>query len=196
MGWNGTVTRTNNGGDFWETIAVTGNDYTDVWFADNGLDGYFAGRNALFGSSSNGGYSVSHSEDDYIENRLWSFSFIDAGYGWGCGTSGAIMRLGDNPSDIEEETTIFIDPSQIRLQVSSNPFTETSLISVTIFHLDMVILNLYDFSGRIIENIYRGELPTGEHSFLVGGESLPPGVYFLMLETEAATISHPIVKLI
>ncbi len=196
VGWNGTVTRTNNGGENWETIAITGNDYSDVWFADNGLDGYFAGRNALFGSSSNGGYSVSHSDEDYIENRLWALSFIDAGYGWGCGAFGAILRLGENPSGIEDDTNTFINPVQTQLHVACNPFTEASVVSFTIPHQRMVVLNLFDLSGRIIQNIHRGELSRGEYCFVIEGADLQPGIYFIMLVTDDIITSKPIVRII
>ncbi|MCD4707426.1 MAG: T9SS type A sorting domain-containing protein [Candidatus Sabulitectum sp.] len=195
VGWNGTIVQTQNNGCTWETVAVTGNDYRDVWFAENGLDGYLTGySNANFGTTSNGGNTVSHSPYG-PENLLERISFIDVNNGWGCGDYGMILRFGEDPTGIAEFSHSLSSTPQTGILTSPNPFTASSAVSFTLPGECFVAMDLYDLAGRKVQTIHSGILPGGEHNLTVTGADLAPGLYFLRLTAGGMSETRTVVRI-
>ncbi len=195
VGWNGTIVRTLNTGLNWVTVAETGNDYTDVWFAENGLDGYFTGYAAgHFGVTSDGGYNVTHSAYG-LENLLDWISFTDVNHGWGCGDFSRILSFAENTTGIAEpEHSIPQAPGNMIFS-SPNPFSVSSTVSFALPAECHVTLDLYDLTGRKIQTLHAGNLPGGEHNFLLSGTDLPPGTYFLRLNAGGITETRPLIRI-
>lgn len=191
-GWNGNVLRTFDSGNYWQIVETTGHDYTDIWFDQNGQNGYVAGLR--FGYSVNGGVTVASSPAGALENTICRLSFTDPGFGWGCGINGMILGHGENPSGTEEHGFASV-PNGGSLRLTCNPFTEMSSVSFSMPVQGTVALNLYDITGRIVISIHRGVLPAGEHTFSVQGKDLAPGMYFLRLETETGSSAAPLVRI-
>jgi len=174
---------------------VTGNDYNDVWFAENGLDGYLAGYNSEnFGTTSDGGFNITHSTYG-IENSLRCISFVDADNGWGSGYNGMILRFCEDPTGIEDfNQPVYLTPVT-GILTSPNPFTSMSTVSFTLPEESIVHLDLYDLAGRKIQNIQSGILSSGEHNLIVNGVDLAPGMYFLKLTTGGDSETRAIVRI-
>jgi len=193
VGWNGYVVRTLDTGLSWNTVAVTGKDYQDVWFASNGLDGYFSGVN--FGQTSNGGFTIVHSPTGSLENLLYRLSFADVNNGWGCAFSGMILRFGEGSTGIEDFNHSIPSMPRTGILSSPNPFTSSSTVSFTTPAECHVTLNLYDLSGRMVQTLQAGTLPGGEHSLMIDGTDLAAGMYFLRLTAEGAVETRSVVRI-
>lgn len=63
----------------------------------------------------------------------------------------------------------------------SNPMAGTSAITVTLPTAGFSTLNIYDVSGRMIQNIHAGELPAGNSDISIDTEELGTGTYFARL---------------
>ncbi|RKZ07167.1 hypothetical protein DRQ25_12230 [Candidatus Fermentibacteria bacterium] len=192
VGWNGTVVRTLNAGLNWETIAVTGKDYSDVWFDSNGLYGYFTGQQ--FGQTSDGGFNITHSSYG-LENLLSRITFIDFNHGWGCGNSGRILSFAENTTGITEPEHSIPQAPGNTIFSSPNPFSVSSTVSFALPAECHVTLDLYDLTGRKIQTLHAGNLPGGEHNFILSGTDLPPGTYFLRLNAGGITETRPLIRI-
>ena len=198
VGWEGTVLRTLDAGGFWETVHGTnGNTYNDVWFADNGMDGYLTGYNGeSFGVTDDGGFTITHwGPYSPMRNQLSEISFIDADNGWGCGDYGRILRFGEDPTGIADFSHSLSPAPGTGLAVSSNPFITSSTASFTLPAQCSVNLDLYDLSGRKVQTILSGILPRGEHSMMVSGEGLAPGMYFIKLTAGGISETRTMVRI-
>ncbi len=192
VGWNGTIVRTLNAGLNWQTVAETGKDYQDVWFDSNGLDGYFTGQQ--FGETSDGGYTVTHSTYG-LETLLRRISFIDVNHGWGCGASGRILSFAENTTGITEPDHSIPTTPRNMIFSSPNPFTAHSTVSFTLPAECHVTLDLYDLAGRKVQTLHAGNLPGGEHNFILSGTDLPPGIYYLRLNAGGITETEPLIRI-
>jgi hypothetical protein len=77
-------------------------------------------------------------------------------------------------------------PGDARLQNVPNPFHASTTIQFTLPRAGEVKLDVFDLSGRIVRQLYRGSLPTGAHSVTWDGldqtgHRAPEGVYFYRL---------------
>ena len=68
-----------------------------------------------------------------------------------------------------------------------NPFNPTTMIEFAIINPQNVSLDIYDLSGRHIENIYRGFRNTGIYSVRFDASNLSSGVYLYKLTTQRGT---------
>ena len=64
-----------------------------------------------------------------------------------------------------------------------NPFNPSTVITVEIKKSTQVDLKIYDIEGREVNTLFRGNLPSGKHSFNFDGSNLQSGVYFCRIAT-------------
>lgn len=84
----------------------------------------------------------------------------------------------NNPSYIEESKTII--SAHGVLKISPNPFRRQTSITFTLTHRSSVHLDLVNVTGRIVANIYSGELTKGSHRINYNvNKNLAAGTYFL-----------------
>lgn len=72
-----------------------------------------------------------------------------------------------------------------------NPWSGSTTLGFTLSQAGMVLLELYDISGRMVEGIVEGQYSAGEHSLVLSDEGLESGLYLLRLtcgERSAARI--------
>lgn len=82
-----------------------------------------------------------------------------------------------------------------KLEVSPNPFFNHFQVSFNLPATAQVSLSLADTFGREVLTLAQSrELDAGEHAFEVDVATLPPGLYFLKMETESVRILEKIVK--
>ncbi len=60
---------------------------------------------------------------------------------------------------------------------------ESTLSCTTLFHHDTRIV-VYDAMGRIVDTVYKGPLPAGNHTFTLSPMNLSRGTYFIVVEAE------------
>jgi photosystem II stability/assembly factor-like uncharacterized protein len=179
VGWNGLVLRTYNGGTNWTQVAMTGNDYGDVWFAD-ALNGFLTGLNGVEYTTSNGGQTMTRMAGNrHVDLR--SCCFQSLAEGWGCGPSGTIMRFGEEMTGIEDpEPPGPVQPTI--LHVSPNPFSGSAAVSFRIpVGASDYWLGLFDLSGRLMLEIEDSAQP-GDITVELDAVTLPTGVYVVRLE--------------
>ena len=68
-------------------------------------------------------------------------------------------------------------------------------IMFTMAHAGEVSVNLYDATGRLIENVVTGRLEAGEHDYTFSTSELANGAYFVTLETPSSTVSEKLIQL-
>jgi len=80
-----------------------------------------------------------------------------------------------------------------QLSVSPNPFNSTTTIRYVVPVAGRVHLTLHDLTSREIKRLLDDQLAPGAHSLSLNGSNLPPGLYFLRLETERQVSTQKIV---
>ena len=82
------------------------------------------------------------------------------------------------------------------LTVNPNPFDSIAVIQFTISANDTIWLDIYNVAGQPIKNYFTATvLPSGSYSFNYNGDTLPDGVYFVVLKINSTkTISKKLIK--
>ena len=76
-----------------------------------------------------------------------------------------------------------------------NPFDLITTINFSIPETDMVILSVYDKSGKLIEKIFSEKLASGTHKCEWNAEGLPKGIYYGVLKTNKGIQAKKMIKL-
>jgi hypothetical protein len=84
-------------------------------------------------------------------------------------------------SMIEASQTIPVQPNQIGLSASPNPFNPTTAISYQLSAVSFVNLSVYDISGRKVAELVNGMRDAGSHSVTFDGSGLASGIYLYRL---------------
>ncbi len=64
-----------------------------------------------------------------------------------------------------------------------NPFNPTTSISLSIPQSDMVSLNIYDITGKLVTTLINEQLNIGYHSIDWDGTNQSSGMYFVKMES-------------
>lgn len=75
-----------------------------------------------------------------------------------------------------------------------NPFSIASALRFSLPRADHVNLSLYSITGQRIRTLVDANLPAGDHSALVTGDALAPGMYFAALRVGGQLFSKTLVK--
>ncbi len=81
----------------------------------------------------------------------------------------------------------------LALRVSPNPLRAGSQVHFSLPRKTSVRLSLCDVTGREIQEITRGSLPAGDHSFALNPGTFPRGVYFVRLAAGGETAASRVV---
>jgi photosystem II stability/assembly factor-like uncharacterized protein len=83
------------------------------------------------------------------------------------------------------------------LTVTPNPVSENSIVSFDLPSSGVVQLTLYDINGRLVSNIYNGNMSAGIHSLNLfdnySGNQFMRGIYLLKLETQNSVSTTKVV---
>jgi hypothetical protein len=74
-----------------------------------------------------------------------------------------------------------------------NPFNPTTIIPLSMSKSEMVKLEVYDVSGRLVETLYDGVLSLGEHRFSFTANGLSSGLYIYRLTSSDNVVTKKIV---
>ena len=75
-----------------------------------------------------------------------------------------------------------------------NPFNPVTTISYNV-PIDMakVDINVYDISGRLVENLHNGIQSQGNHKVVWDASNFSSGIYFVKLQTNSNTITKKLI---
>jgi flagellar hook assembly protein FlgD len=65
--------------------------------------------------------------------------------------------------------------------IISNPVSQSTTISFSLFQSEKINVTIYDITGKLIKDLFNGILNKGEHQLKwdVNGDKVKSGVYFL-----------------
>ncbi|MFA7564220.1 MAG: T9SS type A sorting domain-containing protein, partial [Candidatus Neomarinimicrobiota bacterium] len=63
-----------------------------------------------------------------------------------------------------------------------NPFNSSTTIKYHLAETGDVRLSVFDLSGRLVAELFKGRQPAGDYHYLWSGDNLPSGVYLLSLQ--------------
>ncbi len=190
-GWNGTIIKRLNSETGWNHIAVTGNDYRDIWFSDENF-GYFAGDQGIH-TTANGGSSITWSTgamSEYVRH----FCFSDMNTGWGCGGNGHVLSMGTFTS-VEDEHQASVNSTLGSLVMNPNPVLEQGFLSISLPVQSDLQIDIYDISGRVAMSIEPRQMTAGIHDIQMDFTGMNPGVYFVRVECSGDAICTSFLKL-
>lgn len=84
--------------------------------------------------------------------------------------------------------------SKFRMNVYPNPFREGAMISYPLAQETTLRLSVHNQLGQEIMVLSEGKLQQGQYQFELDAASLPPGIYFLRLQTAAESTTRKIIK--
>ena len=76
-----------------------------------------------------------------------------------------------------------------------NPFNPVTNFHIEIPEFSHVVINVYDISGRIIDNLLNGNLAKGTYEMKWDAKALPSGIYFLNLVSSNAQSTKKVILL-
>jgi uncharacterized protein YyaL (SSP411 family) len=83
---------------------------------------------------------------------------------------------------IAENQKVSLPNSIQLLQSYPNPFNPETHISYKLLSPEVVILRVYDVTGRLVQTIYQGFQTLGEHQVLFEGDKITSGMYLVVLQ--------------
>jgi len=181
---SGIAFRTTDGGITWSRNIIAGDEdrLTDVYFINANL-GYIVGFNGKIFKTTDGGDSWIQ-EPQLTSFNLNSVFFISDKLGWVVGDNGTILRYEGTNGGVRKED----NKGVTGLNIFPNPATGQSTISFNLAEKKQVKLEIRDISGKVLKNIYNGELMQGEHEMRLNLANLSNGIYLGHLSTQGESI--------
>jgi photosystem II stability/assembly factor-like uncharacterized protein len=173
---------TADGGKSWNgSISSAAFPLTDIKFIDRN-NGWIVSYFGEIFSSSNGGINWNR-EKTYTMQFLKSIDAVDSNHVWTAGKFGAMLCNGKNISNIFQpyDSPINTKGSNIEFSIFPNPFNANTTIRFTLNEPKKIIIEVYDISGRKIENIIIDNLLPGIHTYNWAPSNLSSGIYFMSL---------------
>jgi uncharacterized protein (DUF362 family) len=103
--------------------------------------------------------------------------------GVGTNQMSQIQIIGDGSTPSVVPDSKIQQPSDFQLCANfPNPFNPSTMIVFYMPRNEYVTLKIYDITGRAIETLVEGEVPSGEHRLQWSGEGLASGVYLCRME--------------
>ncbi|MEL6655695.1 MAG: T9SS type A sorting domain-containing protein [Bacteroidota bacterium] len=131
---------------------------------------------------------------DVVDLTLEQPNFFSGGFG---GTSVPVVRLtiGDNP-DLDSHPhvpfTTTVLPEEYEIEVFPNPATENFNIELKFPDVQDVLIRFYDQAGRILTQQELDGVRQARYRYNLD-ETIPAGIYFLQLNTDAGTRTEKVV---
>lgn len=87
-----------------------------------------------------------------------------------------------SPVDVKEESII---PGKYSIKVVPNPFNPTTNVMLNVTEAGKYKIEVYNVLGQKVNDLFNGELNTGNHSFNLNMLNEPSGVYIIEQNQEA-----------
>ncbi len=84
-------------------------------------------------------------------------------------------------------------PESLSITPSSNPFQSGSMLNLNLPESGFTTVNVYDLSGRIVQNVLAGNLPQGSNSIAWEADGLSQGTYFIRMTAPGGAVTTRVV---
>jgi len=74
-----------------------------------------------------------------------------------------------------------------------NPFSDLTTIQFQTSSNALVVLDVYDQTGRKVSTLINSKLPSGTHQVKFNGSTLPEGLYFYKLKVDNSSITKKMI---
>ncbi|MCB2199191.1 T9SS type A sorting domain-containing protein [bacterium] len=125
-------------------------------------------------------------------NHLAQNDFIDCINVVACTDSGAYMTCDFPEVGVEPNP---VQPKNVTLAVHPNPFNAAAVVDVVLPRSGGVKLLLYSVEGRLVADLYSGQVHAGRNRFTLDGRSVGAGMYFVVFVTDYQRIVQKVVLL-
>ncbi len=75
------------------------------------------------------------------------------------------------------------------MTISPNPFNSTAKISIELPEDETIKLSAFDIDGRLVDEIFSGQMSAGIYKFALTLEKAPSGVYLIKMQTGGKTLT-------
>ncbi|MCK5131397.1 MAG: VCBS repeat-containing protein [Candidatus Sabulitectum sp.] len=162
---------------------------------DGNMDVFYSGNHGVLLMLGTGDGLISLDFLDYLTPRAWQVTASDLDLD---GDIDFIQATGDTPTSfqmevflnktiqlgIEEEEESFVDLIPI-VSVTSNPVSESTGVCLSLSEPSFCILNVHNIHGRLVSQVFNGDLSEGNHQLTWNSSVLPAGCYTLVLDTQS-----------
>ncbi|MBL8008673.1 MAG: T9SS type A sorting domain-containing protein, partial [Ignavibacteria bacterium] len=144
--------------------------------------GFISTYNGRIYRTTNGG--LNWADESYISSGLnfGAYTFIDAETVYMLGSNRLFKTTNGGILTDQPEKSITFPVSVNLLQNFPNPFNPSTTISFSIAKSSFVRLNIYNISGKKIEELVNEFRLSGDYNIVFNAANLPSGVYFCKLE--------------
>ncbi len=114
-----------------------------------------------------------------------------------------LYQPGDENINVDSLTTLFLDVRDAELlneqvAVFPNPFNKYTAITFNLNQAAYTSLFVYDMQGKLVQNLFQGQLSSGEHKMEwdgrnFNGDKVQPGIYFYSMMINGKHFSGKIV---
>ncbi|MDR3610310.1 MAG: YCF48-related protein [Ignavibacteriaceae bacterium] len=179
------ILKTTDGGATWNRLALPGfaaaATFTAVCHNSNGL--YIAGGKYCLKSTDAGNTWTNIVDTVFTaQNGFTSLNSIavdNSGYIWIGGGSGMIT----NSPLVDGIKNNNVELNSFKLEQNyPNPFNPSTSINFSLNKHGFVTLKLFDVLGRLVREIYKGEMTAGQHNVNFNAGSLASGTYIYTLQ--------------
>lgn len=182
------ILKTTNGGQTWsiQTFANSNMFKSMSWPAYfSTYRGFICGENGLVYVSYDLGETWINQITPNI-NNLNGIYFIDAIVGWAVGNNADVIATYNGGVLVHNISTQVPDAYKV-YQNYPNPFNPTTTIKFDILKSSYVNLQVFDQTGRMVEELVNESLKPGSYSVNWDAKSKPSGIYYYRISTPEFT---------
>lgn len=178
VGHNGVTRFTTDGGETWSNSSIGSMELFSVFIINDSTAWTSGGAGTM--RHYNGSLPW-ETQSTGTGAQLHSVCFVDEQTGWAVGSSGTIIHY---TTDGEPWTFVSENTSRTNnLTIYPNPFCDFAIFEIEIDAPTPLSVDVFDHSGKLVQNIYHGIIGVGKHAMNIHGDKLNSGVYFVQIQT-------------
>jgi photosystem II stability/assembly factor-like uncharacterized protein len=179
------VYRSSDFGMNWDSIATVSGSYEiySVRFS-NANTGWCGGGGTPGGRmfrTTNGGYNWTRMDNDNNPGYIDDIYFSNDSIGWATGSNGMVLYTTNGGLSFVNQISTGIPESFVLHQNYPNPFNNTTNIIIEIKEKDFYKLEIYDITGKKVDNLLEGIKIPGTYQVNYDASKLSSGIYFYKL---------------
>ncbi|CAN5863500.1 hypothetical protein BH11BAC7_BH11BAC7_21710 [soil metagenome] len=78
------------------------------------------------------------------------------------------------------------------VSVYPNPFSETTTVELNLLSNDVVVVEMFDMTGKLVTSQNEGELAAGKHNIALNGSNLADGMYFVKITAGTSVVTQKV----